>query len=57
MGGFLIEFLSLVDEIDADQSIGHRAETRPNLDPFKNHKGSGPEKTRSVARSSNIEVL
>jgi len=34
-GWFFIEFSSLVDEIDLDQSFGHRTETAPNPDPSK----------------------
>ncbi len=34
-GWFFIEFSSLVDEIDLDQSFGHRTEKAPNADPSK----------------------
>ncbi len=41
-GWFFIEFSSLVDEIDLDQSFGHRTEKAPNADPAKPLKGRPP---------------
>jgi len=41
-GWFLIEFSYSVDEIDVDQSFGHRTEKAPNSDPSKPPKGRPP---------------
>ncbi len=41
-GWFFIEFSSLVDEIEADQFLGHTAQKTPNPGSSKTLKGRAP---------------